>query len=113
MADIIEFPKLKVVTPPQSKEELNAKLKEFKESYSEEIADFLWRNMLGELVRSGCDFSKDMDRFFPSMVLVLESIRSLHLQSQGIDHPLQEFARDSLDIQTFSKKMVDIDEDMD
>jgi len=113
MADIIQFPKMKVDTPPQSPEELRDKLAEFKETYSEEIAEFLWRNILGELVRSGCDFTKDMERFFPSMVLVLESIKSLHLQSQGIEHELQKFAKECIDIQSFDEKMVDIDEEMD
>lgn len=115
--NVIQFPKVKVDAPPQSKEELEIKFKEFKSLYSEEVAEFIWRNVLGELIRSGCDFSKDMETYFPSMVLVLEAVRSLHLQSQGIHHPLQEFAKDSLDIQdniaSFEEKMVDIDEEMD
>lgn len=113
MDNIIQFPKVKVDTPPQSPEELRDKLTEYKLSYSEEISEYLWRQTLGELVRSGCDFSKDMEKYFPSMVLVLESIRSLHLQYQGVDHPLQDFAKDSLDIKEFSEKMVDIDEEID
>jgi len=112
MSNIIEFPKIKVDSPPQSPDELEAKISDFKEEYSNEIAEFLWRNILGELVRSGCDFT-EIENYFPSMVLVLESIRSLHLQSQGLHHNLQDFARDCIDIEGFEKKMVDIDEEMD
>jgi len=112
MSNIIEFPKIKVDSPPQSPDELEAKISDFKEEYSNEIAEFLWRNILGELVRSGCNFTEIQD-YFPSMVLVLESIRSLHLQSQGLHHNLQDFARDCIDIEGFEKKMVDIDEEMD
>ena len=113
MNNIIEFPKLRVDSPPQSPAELQEKIEGFKEEYSNEVAEFLWRNILGELVRSGCDFTDDMEKYFPSMVLVLESIRSLHLQSQGLHHNLQDVARDCLDIEGFEKKMVDIDEDLD
>lgn len=115
MAEIIEFPKIKVDGPPQSAEELQDQLEEFKSEYSNEIAEFLWRNILGELVRSGCDFT-NMDRYFPSMLLVLESIRSLHLQSQGIHHNLQDFAKDAItveELEEFEEKMVDIEDEID
>ena len=75
--------------------------------------DWTHRQAIGELVRSGCDFAPEIEKHFPSMVLVLESIRSLHLQSQGLHHNLQDFARDCIDIECFEKKMVDIDEELD
>lgn len=115
MDNVIEFPKIKVGSSVQSKEELQDKLEEFKTEYSNEIAEFLWRNVLGELVRSGCDF-EDMEKYFPAMLLVLESIRSLHLQSQGMHHNLQEFAKEAITVEElseFEEKMVDIDEDID
>ncbi len=113
MSNVIEFPKIKVDSPPQSPDELEAKIAEYKEEYSNEIAEFIWRQAIGELVRSGCDFAPEIEKHFPSMVLVLESIRSLHLQSQGLHHNLQDFARDCIDIEGFEKKMVDIDEELD
>jgi hypothetical protein len=115
MDNVIEFPKIKVGANVQSQEELQLKLEEFKAEYSNEIAEFLWRNILAELVRSGCDF-QDMNKYFPSMLLVLESIRSLHLQAQDIHHNLQDFAIEAIsveELQEFEEKMVDIDEDID
>ncbi len=111
--NVIEFPKFKTDGPPQSRAEVDDKVMEYKLSYSEEISEFLWRQCIAELSRSGCDLSKDMEKYFPSMILILEAIRSLHLQTQDVDHPLQDFAKDSLNIGDFEKKMVDIDEDMD
>ena len=117
MADnIIEFPKLKVDAPVQTAEDLQEKIREYKEEFANEIAEFIWRQAIGELVRSGCDFTQDMEEYFPSMMLVLESIRSLHLQSQGMPHTLQDFAKEAItieDLEDFGEKMVDIDDDLD
>ena len=114
MTNIIEFPKIKNEESPSVSDagEARATIKAFKEEYSEEISEFVWRMVISELVRSGCNF-KDMEKYFPAMVLVLESIRSLHLLTQKLHHPLQDFAEDSLDMEEFSKKMVDIDEEID
>lgn len=117
MADnIIEFPRLKVDAPVQTAEDLQEKIREYKEEFANEIAEFIWRQAIGELVRSGCDFTQDMQTYFPSMMLVLESIRSLHLQSQGMPHTLQDFAKEAItieDIEEFNEKMVDIEDDID
>jgi hypothetical protein len=47
------------------------------------------------------------------MVLILESIRSLHLQTSGIEHPLQTFAIEHITIEEINEKMVDIDDEID
>lgn len=110
---IIQFPKMKLNCPPQSPQEIEEKLIEYKENYSREIADILWQNVLGEMARSGCNFDENVDKYFPSMVLILEAIKSLHLLTNGIDHPLQEFAKENITIEEIYTKTVDIDEDLD
>ena len=49
------------------------------------------------------------------MILILESIRSLHLLTQKIEHPLQDFAKDSIEfdenISSIDELMVDNEED--
>ena len=112
-SNIIEFPKIKIDTPPQSMEEVQEQLREYKESYASEVADILWQNVINELGRAGCDFEKDMESYYPSMVLILESIRSLHLQTSDIDHPLQTFAIEHITIEEITEKMVDIDDEID
>lgn len=115
MAEIIEFPKVKVSGPAQSKEELAQVLRDYKEEIAEEVSEFLWRHVLGELARVGCNFDKNIEVYFPSMVLVLESIRSLHLEANGIHHPLQDMAKDVIDVEEFvkSEKVVDISDELD
>jgi hypothetical protein len=53
--------------------------------------------VIGELARSGCDFQSNPEELYPSIVLVLEAIKSLHLHANGIDHPLQELAAEIID----------------
>lgn len=83
---------MKLDTPPQSPEELVEKITEYKRSFAEDVSEFLWQHVLGELGRSGCDFQSNPEELYPSIVLVLESIKSLHLHANGIDHPLQKIA---------------------
>ena len=108
--NIIQFPKFG--PGPSSPEELAEMLQDYKEDFANEISEMLWNHVIGELHRAGCDFHTDIERYFPSMLLVLESIRSLHLQSQGAYHPLQEVAKESVNPDDL-KKMVDISEDLD
>lgn len=111
--NIIEFPNIKIDTPPQSMEEVQEHLRMYKESYASDVADILWQHVINELGRAGCDFEKDMDSYYPSMVLILESIRSLHLQTSGIEHPLQTFAIEHITIEEIDEKMVDFDDEID
>jgi len=112
MSNIIDFPKHIFGAPPKSAEELQQKLEEYRHSYSDEISEILWGHVLREMMRSGCEFANDMPKYFPSMLLVLESMRSLHLQSQGIHHPLQDYAKEEMDVEAYEEKAVDIDEEM-
>lgn len=95
--NVITFPKMKFDSPPQSPEELAEKLAEYKRSFADDISEFLWNHVLNEMVRSGCRFDADAEEYYPSIILLLESIRSLYLQSQGIEHPLQELAQEFVD----------------
>jgi len=114
--NVITFPKLKLNSPPQSARELAEQIEEFKIGHSDQIAEVIWQYVLAEIVRSGATFDKDTMHYFPSMVLVLESIRSLLLLTNGIDHELQKFANESIDIEQFGEEMdllVDNEEDLD
>lgn len=94
--NVIAFPKVKVEgAPPTSPEELSEKITEYRTSFAEEISEVLWNMVLGELARAGCDFEADIEKYYPSMIMILESIKSLHLQTAGIYHPLQDAAAES------------------
>ena len=76
------------------------------------------------MARAGCEFDENMDRYFPSMILIFEAIRSLHLQTMGEEHQLQPFAIQNVIIsETNETRMagglkknldetIDIDEDL-
>lgn len=93
--NIIEFPKM-FGNPPMSPEDVQEKLLQYKESYSTELAEIIWENVLGEMARAGCNFDEDINDYFPGMVLIFESIKSLHLKTMGVYHPLQDFADDKV-----------------
>ena len=95
-SNVVAFPKVKVEgAPPTSPEELSEKITEYKTSFAEEISEVLWNLVLGELARAGCDFESNIEVYYPSMIMILESIKSLHLQTAGIYHPLQDAAAES------------------
>ena len=93
--NVIPFPRI-YSTAPHSLEEVGEKIKEYKESYSSELSEIIWENVLGEMARAGCDLEEDLDLYFPSMILIFESIRSLHLMTMGVEHQLQDFAENNV-----------------
>ena len=93
--NLIQFPKIHS-NPPINEQSVSERIREYKESYSTELAEIIWENVLGEMARAGCDFDENMDKYFPSMILIFEAIRSLHLQTMGEEHQLQPFAENNV-----------------
>ena len=89
--NLIPFPKIHS-NPPINEVSVGERIREYKESYSSELAEIIWENVLGEMARAGCDFDDNMEVYFPSMILIFEAIRSLHLQTMGEEHQLQAYA---------------------
>ena len=95
--NVVQFPKLKLGAPPQTLEEISEKIAEYKTSFANELSEILWNMVLAEMVRAGCDFEGNEEELFPSMLLLLESIRSLHLHANGVHHALQDFAQEAFE----------------
>jgi hypothetical protein len=93
--NVIHFPRTDYETP-NSHEEVGQKIRQYKESYSSELSEIIWEMVLGEMARAGCDLEEDAELYFPSMILIFESIRSLHLMTMGVDHELQDFAEENV-----------------
>ena len=89
--NLIHFPKIHS-NPPIDENSVSERIREYKDSYSTELAEIIWENVLGEMARAGCEFDEDFEAYFPSMILIFEAIRSLHLQTMGEEHQLQPFA---------------------
>ena len=94
MADnVIKFPSLVTNTNIEPVvDNIADKVVEYKKKYSAEIGQILWDQVLGELVRAGVNLDNEEETYFPSMILLLEAIKSLHLETVGIFHPLQTLA---------------------
>jgi len=94
--NVVNFPKIHLDKPPLSPKDVQERLLAYKESYSSELAQIIWENVLGEMDRAGCNFDDNIDKYFPNMILVFEAIKSLHLLSMDVEHPLHAFARENV-----------------
>lgn len=111
MSNVIDFVKFKEKLEEQRLLEQNDYL-----HYSDEVVEEIWAIVLQELYEEGCDFSEDRLKYFPTMILILESIRALYLQANGEEHSLQEFAAEALaeyDLEKMMEEIVDIEENID
>jgi hypothetical protein len=119
---LIPFPSLHS-NPPIDEVSVSERIRQYKESYSSELTEIIWENVLGEMARAGCDFDDNMEVYFPSMILIFEAIRSLHLQTMGEEHQLQEYAAANVIVDASPdvisgglkksvQETIDIDEDM-
>jgi hypothetical protein len=61
-------------------------------------AEFLWSKVILETNNSGFSLERNSPEIAAASILILESIRSLHYLTKGIDHPLQEVAMDIFSI---------------
>lgn len=87
--NVIKFPKNNKVSEQQT-EEIDKDL-----ILANEISEFIWNDVMAKLSKLGCDIETDMDKKLPSMILILESIKSFYLQTKNIEHYLQEFSTES------------------
>jgi len=100
MADknnVVQFPRL-ISDPPMTAAEVKDKISTYKENYANDLAEIIWENVLHEMARANCDFDSDINKYFPNMILIFESIKALHLQTLNVDHPLQDFAQKNVAI---------------
>ena len=89
MADnIIQFPKDKMKTPPQSKKELDAELLNNKVAYVEDVASHYASSVFNKLAMHG--FNVDDDNFIKDYAYVIESLKSCLLNNVGVTHPIQK-----------------------
>jgi hypothetical protein len=94
MADkdnVVQFPRL-ISDPPMTAGEVKDKISAYKENYANDLSEIIWENVLHEMARANCDFDSDIEKYFPNMILIFESIKALHLLTLDVEHPLHDFA---------------------
>jgi len=85
--NIIQFPKEKMRTPPQSKKELDAELLNNKVAYVEDVASHYASSVYNKLAMHG--FNVDEENFIKDYAYMIESLKSCLLRNVGVSHPIQ------------------------
>ena len=88
MAKIIQFPKEKIKTPPQSKKELDAELLNNKVAYVDDVANHYSSSVFNKLAMHG--FNVDDEDFIKDYAYTIESLKSCLLRNVGVTHPIQD-----------------------
>ena len=88
MAKIIQFPKEKMKTPPQSKKELDAELLNNKVAYVDDVANHYSSSVFNKLAMHG--FNVDDENFIKDYAYTIESLKSCLLRNVGVTHPIQD-----------------------
>jgi hypothetical protein len=96
--NIIKFPKLKKEQEKTFEEFEDLLMKDVKEE-ADESAEFLWACVLMDMSGQGFELNRASDDIKVASILILEAIRSLHYLSKGIEHPLQDVAKELFDIE--------------
>ena len=88
MAKIIQFPKEKMKTPPQSKKELDTELLNNKVAYVDDVANHYSSSVFNKLAMHG--FNVDDEDFIKDYAYTIESLKSCLLRNVGVTHPIQD-----------------------
>ena len=83
MAKIIQFPKEKMKTPPQSKKELDAELLNNKVAYVDDVANHYSSSVFNKLAMHG--FNVDDEDFIKDYAYTIESLKSCLLRNVGVN----------------------------
>lgn len=65
---------------------------------ADDNAEFVWSCVLMDMVNSGYNLDRTSDEMKTGSILILESIRSLHYLTKGIEHPLQEVSKELFEL---------------
>ena len=95
MDNVIQFPKDKMKTPPQSKKELDAELLNNKVAYVDDVASHYGSSVFNKLAMHG--FNVDDDNFIKDYAYVIESLKSCLLNNVGVTHPTQKTVAKDVD----------------
>ena len=105
--NVIQFPKLKRNTPPQSIEELNKNIEETRKEHVEYVIDETMSFAFQRAFDEGFDLGQD--DCFKTTAMLVEAYRAALYRSVGIEHPLQDFAETAFAITDEDGNPVDMD----
>lgn len=97
MDNVVKFPKDKINSPPQTMEETVQKIISNRVNYSISFTEDVLEILVSVFASDNIDIThKDLYNEFE---LLKDSIFSLHLKSNGINHDLQDFAESYYEVE--------------
>ena len=94
--NIVLFPKGKKDSPPLSMEQLMSSVSDTRTQHADFILDEIGSFIFARSFEEGFDLGGDDNE--KQVTLMMESIRSCLLHVVGVDHVLQEFAEDCIQL---------------
>lgn len=98
MGNIIKFPE-KTSMEKKSFTDFEEEFMETAKKEADDSAEFLWSCVLTEMASNDYDLERGTEQIKKASILVLESIRSLHYLTKGIEHPLQDIAMEIFEVE--------------
>lgn len=109
--NVIQFPKMKQASPPQSMQEVRDELARNKMGFVDGIVNHYSAQLANKFAMHG--FRIDDENFLKDFAFTVESLRSGLYRSIGVDHPFQELMDDTIEQMEFEEGELDEDEDGD
>ncbi len=107
--NVIQFPRLKRNTPPQSIEELNKNIEETRREHIEYVIDETMSIAFQRAFDEGFDLGQD--DCFKTTAMLIEAYRAALYKTVGIYHPLHDFAETAFAITDEDGNPVDMNGD--
>lgn len=98
MTNVIKFTKKQDITELETFEKVETQIFKDAKHKADKSAEYLWSSVLMDMNDSDFDMNKSSSELRYASILVLESIRSLHYLTLGIEHPLQDRAKEMFTI---------------
>lgn len=99
MDNIIKFPGKSLKTKETfTFADYEEEIMESVKNEADESAEFIWACVLMDMTSHDFELDRSSDEIKTASILVLESIRSLHYLTKGIEHPLQDISKELFEI---------------
>lgn len=95
MGEIVQFPKPKINSPAQSMDEVVSNIENIRREHIDQFLEIYMPILFQRAYDEGFDLTDEKCNYINS--LFVESFRSALLMSIGIDHELQDFAKESME----------------
>lgn len=93
--NVIQFPKAKSNTPPQTIEEMVADIDRLRRDHADEIVTSMIPNLIGMFMSNGVDV--DQHEYIKDVSMIVESTKALLYKYFDIEHPFHDMIEQVFD----------------